>query len=66
MYHYIRLVSHIALAQKEYHFDVLSWPERLKLGLMSNDDQKLNFDDQIDSFDINHCQQPPPHGLDNI
>ncbi|KAF9504717.1 hypothetical protein BS47DRAFT_1307739 [Hydnum rufescens UP504] len=41
---FIRLVSHIALAQKEYHFDVLSWPERLKLGLMSNDDQKLNFD----------------------
>ena len=41
-------------------------PERLKLGLMSNDDQKLNFDDHMDhfdiKFDINHCQQPQDYG----
>ncbi|KAF9504957.1 hypothetical protein BS47DRAFT_1368436 [Hydnum rufescens UP504] len=44
-----RVVSHMALPQKEYHFDKFSWPERID-----------GFDIK---FDINHCQQPEDEGL---
>jgi len=37
-----------SFTSKDPHFAVLLWPRRLKLGLMSKDDQELNFYDQVD------------------
>jgi Helitron helicase-like domain at N-terminus len=48
----VRLVSLLPLPQKEAHFDESCWPNRPKSALMSSDDQKLNFDNRICTFDI--------------